>query len=81
MTLCPYVKTYDCLRRDTPSLNAISTVGVSRFVPLFLLPTQGVFSGFAFVWFHHSSSLKKLVEVREGIEEYFEFLRSWVSIA
>jgi hypothetical protein len=39
------------------------------------------FSGFAFVWFHHSSSLKKLVEVREGVEENFEFLRSWVSIA
>jgi hypothetical protein len=32
MTLCLYVKTYDCLslRKDTPSLNAITTVGVSR---------------------------------------------------
>ena len=32
VTFCPYVKTYDCLslRRDTPSLNAIATVGVSR---------------------------------------------------
>ena len=31
MTLCPYVKTNDCLslRRDTLSLNAITTVGVS----------------------------------------------------
>jgi hypothetical protein len=30
MTLCPYVKTHDgsSLRRDTPSLNAITTVGV-----------------------------------------------------
>jgi hypothetical protein len=26
-------------------------------------------SGFAFVWFHHSSSLKKLVEGREYKEE------------
>jgi hypothetical protein len=48
---------------------------------MFLLPTQGVFSGFAFFWFHHPSLLKKLVEVREDVKENFEFLRSWVSIA
>jgi hypothetical protein len=30
---------------------------------------------------HNSSSLVKLVEVREAVEENFEFLRSWVSIA
>jgi len=32
VTFCPYVKTYVCLslRRDTPSLNAITTVGASR---------------------------------------------------
>ena len=84
MTFCPYVKTYDCLslRRDTPSLNAITTVGVPiDCSSLFLLSTQGVLYRFAFVWFHHSSLLKKLVEVREGVEENFEFLRSWVSIS
>ena len=54
MTLCPYVKTHDRtpLRRDVPSLNAITTVVFLQIVPLFLFPTQGVFSGFAFVWFH-----------------------------
>ena len=48
---------------------------------LFLLSTQGVFSGFAFVWFHHSSSLKKLVEAGENVEDNVQVLRSWVSIA
>jgi pentose-5-phosphate-3-epimerase len=35
----------------------------------------------SFGFCHHSSSLKKLVEVRECVEENFVFLRSWVSIA
>ena len=37
------------------------------------------FSGF--IWFHHSSSLKKLVEAGENVEDNVQVLRSWVSIA
>jgi hypothetical protein len=35
----------------------------------------------AFLRFHHSSSLKKLVEGREYVEENFVFLRLLVCIA
>jgi hypothetical protein len=32
------------------------------------------FSGF--IWFHHSSSLKKLVEIGENVEDDVQVLRS-----
>jgi hypothetical protein len=35
----------------------------------------------AFLRFHHSSSLKKLVEGREDVERNFGFLKSLVCIA